>query len=299
MPNLYSINLHSLLPKKLLADEIKSVVYHDCFDCPLSFSEIIKWRSTNSVDIKINNRGVGIRNGYYFLEGREGLIYKKSFRQRISAKKMEIAKKAAKTLSRVPGIRVVAVTGSLAMENSDDISDIDLMIVTKAGNLWTTRLFVYLTLFATRYKLRKPNDNNQRDALCLNMWLDESDLVWKERNIYTAHEIAQIVPLVNKQKTYEKFLYKNKWILKYWPNSVDKKYMVYSKSYIGKNKNQYTIYNILFTWFEKISFQLQYNHMRSKITCEVITATRALFHPQDWSKVVMSRLRSGLHEASI
>ena len=54
------------------------------------------------------------------------------------------------------------------------------------------------------------------------MWLDESDMVWqrKDRNIYTAHEIAQIVPLINKDKTYEKFLSHNRWILDFWPNAV-------------------------------------------------------------------------------
>lgn len=248
---------------------------------------MIKWRSTNLADIKIDMHEVVVRNGYCFLGGREGLIYKKSLRQRISAKKTEIAKRAAKILSLVPGIKMVAVTGSLAMENSDDESDIDLMIVTKTGRLWTTRLLSYLSLYAFRFSLRSPNDKNQKDKLCLNMWLDEHDLVWRERNIYTSHEIAQILPLVNKDKTYEKFLYKNKWILEYWPNAVriNEEGRVKSEKVFSSSFFAFTLRLV-----EKIAFWLQYRHMRSKISREVISPTRALFHPQDWGKVVMGRL---------
>ena len=195
------------------------MIYHDCFDCPLSFSEMIRWRSTDSANIKTDHE-IAVRNRYCFLKGRDGLIFKKMLRQRISDKKMEIAKNASKVLSFVPGVKMVAVTGSLAMENSDDESDIDLMIVTKAGSLWTTRLLSYFSLFAFRFSLRSPNDKNQKDKLCLNMWLDENDLVWRERNIYTAHEIAQIVPLVDKMKTYERFISANSWIKRFWPNAV-------------------------------------------------------------------------------
>ena len=115
------------------------------------------------------------------------------------------------------------------------------------------------------------------------MWLDESDLVWiSPRNVYTAHEIGQIMPLVNKNGIYENFLEKNKWILKYWPNSVK---IQNSKV---KSKNQAFDPGII----EKLAFWLQRRYMKSKMTREVITKTRAIFHPNDWGEVVLSRLSS-------
>ena len=116
----------------------------------------------------------------------------------------------------------------------------------------------------------------------MNMWLDESDLVWpkKDRNIYTAHEIAQASPLVNKDKTCEAFIYKNSWILDFWPNSV--------------KKERPSVKNTKFSrgLVEKICYAIQYQYMKPKITREIVTPTRGIFHPNDWSEVVLSRLSS-------
>jgi predicted nucleotidyltransferase len=262
-------------------NEKTSVLYHDQFDYPLNFSDLIKWQLAKP---SIINRSLEVVNkrGFYFLEGREGLIYKRLLRKRISAKKMKIAQRASEVLSFLPGIRMVAVTGSLAMQNSSEESDIDLMIVTNRGMLWTTRLFAYLLLFVFRFSLRRPKDKNQKDKLCLNIWLDESDLTWskKDRNLYTAHEIVQIVPLVNKDKTYEMFLRQNKWTLSYWPSAVRIQNTKYGVQRLGS----------LSTILEPVAFWLQHKYMKPKMTREIVTKTRAIFHPQDWGKVILGRL---------
>lgn len=259
---------------------ISSKKYHDIFDYPLVKSDYPKWSYKNE---SITPLRINATKGQARIK-----------REQISKQKLKIAQKASKILSRIPTIKFVGVTGSLAMMNAKKDSDIDLMIITKAGTLWTTRLLCYMAVWLNGYKIRNPRNKLEKDMLCINLWLDKDDLLWnkKDRNIYTAHEIAQIVPLVNKNKTYEKFLYLNKWVLDFWPNAVDKKYMIYSKSYIAGAKKQYTIYNILYTWLEKLSFYLQYKYMKPKITREVITPTCAIFHPNDWGKVVMEKLKN-------
>jgi D-beta-D-heptose 7-phosphate kinase/D-beta-D-heptose 1-phosphate adenosyltransferase len=177
----------------------------------------------------------------------------------------------------------MAVTGSLAMENSSEESDIDLMIVTKKGFLWTTRALTYLMIGIFGVGVRKPHDSNQKDKLCLNIWLDESDLIWpkKDRNLYTAHEIAQTVPLVNKCNAYEKFIYQNKWILDFWPNSIKIKNL---KLKINNSRVRTGL-------LEQLAFKIQLKYMKSKITRELITPTRAVFHPQDWGEIIERKLR--------
>ncbi len=282
MPNLYTIGIKSRLTRESLANtEVFSVVYHDIFDYPLSFPDLIKWRAgeTETNDSKLQ---VLYKNGYYFLEGKEGLIYKRILRERISKKKLGIARKASRVLSFIPTIKMIAVTGSLAMYNSTDESDIDLLVVTQKGRLWITRIISYSLLKIFGQNVRSAGDKNQKDKLCLNMWMDESDLVWKkrDRNVYSAHEIGQILPLINRDKTYEKFLQKNAWILKFWPNSVK----------IGVSKSHTSERKVKFNFFEKIAFLLQRQYMNSKMTREVVTPTRALFHPQDWGRVILDRL---------
>ncbi len=246
-----------------------SVRYHKIFDYVLTKEVFFKWQYKNQ---KILVRDIKSKSQLQ--------------REKYSESKLQIAKRASKLISKVPTVLFVGITGSLAMMNADKDSDIDLIIITKRNTLWTTRMLVYGILWAVGYGLRKPDQHNEKDKLCLNMWLDETSLVWdrKDRNIYTGHEIAQIAPLVNKKKIYEIFLQKNKWILDFWPNAVVvqrdgdaswAKYLVHSNNI-----------NIL----EKVAFKLQYLYMKNKITTEIVTPNKAIFHKNDWGKVVMGKL---------
>ena len=259
--------------------ETASILYHDIFDYPLNAKEIIKWRvGKRGLSLFKKTQEVINKDGLYFLKGKENLLYKKALRERASDRKIEIAKKNASALAKLPTIKGVFITGALAMNNAEEESDIDLMIITKKNHLWLTRLFAYLVLRVINSAVRKPNDKNQKDKLCLNIWLDESALSWgkKDRNIYSAHEIAQVNPIVDKENIYQRFLQKNKWILDYWPNSVrieDTK---------DKIKGNVKINNLL----ERISFWIQYRYMKRKITREKIDLHKAIFHPKDWGKEI-------------
>ena len=289
MPNLYKIVTKSEdTLQRIDLGETMSIFYHNIFDFPLTISDLIKWKMATPF-LDNTNYAIKQKNGFFFLEGSEGIIYKRTLRNRISERKMKVAKKAGRILSLIPFVKMVAVTGSLAMQNANPTSDIDLMIVTSKNSLWVTRLLSYLILRLANISVRKFGEKDETDKLCLNIWLDENDLFWKNRNVYTAHEIAQIIPLVNKSKTYEKFLLENKWILNFWPNSVKiRNHELRIKQ--GRNVASYVILNALFLSIEKFAFWIQKKYMRSKITSELITPTRALFHPQDWSKVVLDRL---------
>lgn len=252
-----------------------SVKYHDIFDYKLTKEELVKWQYKD------------------FPETTKGTINKGRLqREKYSQAKLLLATKAAKIISKIPTVKFVGITGALAMNNASKNSDIDLLIITKSGLLWTTRLFVYLLICLFGIQTRRPKNNLQKDMLCLNMWLDEHLLVWdkKDRNIYTAHEIAQIVPLVNKNKVYEKFLWQNRWILNYWPNAVSMPHALSYKPYTKKTI-KHIAYSIMQS-LERLSYWLQYFYMKSKITREVVTPTRAIFHPNDWGKVVIKKLSS-------
>ena len=288
MQSLYTITTgNNIYKDSLTKGEKFSIFYHNIFDYPLNFYEISRWQAgERKVPRGANLINICGRNGYWFMEGKDGLIYKRILRQRISSRKRKIAERASKFLSLIPSIKMIAVTGSLAMENSDEDGDIDLMVITKKGTLWLTRLLSYIILSTVHFSLRRPNDRVQKDRLCLNLWLDESDLVWdkNKRNFYTAHEIAQIIPLVDKYETYNRFLIANKWILSFWPKSV----RIREK---GEQKEANTTFlSLLLNPFERLAYQLQLIYMRRKITREVVSPTRAIFHPYDWGKLISRRL---------
>lgn len=293
MPFLYNINLGEFKRKKLLLseNELKSLLYHSIFDYPLTAGELAKWAVGPKAEIKIKpEQFVDEKNGLYFLKGREGVVYKRLLKKRISKRKINIAKDAAKLLSIIPSIKMIAITGSLAMENAPYDSDIDLLLLTANNTLWTTRALALLLLKLAGFPVRRFGDKEQKDKLCMNMWIDEKALSWPlgNRNVYTAHEIAQIKPLINKCKAYERFMGQNKWIEDYWPMALK----LTQKRENTKEKNTPSLRGIFSMVVEQVAKELQFAYMKKKITREKIDSHRAIFHPNDWGEVVLRQLTS-------
>ncbi len=280
---------YSTSPQMILLGEkeISSLIYHDIFDYPLAPLELIKWTAGSKVKFKnLENIKISTKNGFLFLNGKEGSTLKRLMRKRISKRKLGKARKAAKILSFLPSIRMVAATGALAMNNANEESDIDFLMITKKGSLWTTRFLAMALLKVFGIPRRKYGERSTKDKLCLNIWLDESDLAWSKssRDIFTSHEISQVIPLVNKEQAYERFLSKNIWIADFWPNATSAK--------AGKEKKRSKIGERGFAMrlVESLMRRAQYWYMKDKITRETITSTRALFHPVDWASLISSKL---------
>lgn len=267
----------SLAPKNKLA-----VYYHSLFGFPLKEMELLKWEVGEREAKKYRTDfEVSFKNGFYFIKGSPGQISGRRLRQRNSEKKTRLARKYGQYIKLIPTVEAVFLTGSLAMENASEASDIDLMIITRKRALWTTRLMVLLFLKLINAPLRRFGETEVKDKLCFNLWLDEANLVWpkKERNLFTAHEIAQIKPLFNKNQTFEHFLFKNDWIKKFWPNVVQ----------IRKIKKVRTKISI-FTFFEPLARTLQMRYMKGKKTKEKVGFGKAIFHPKNLSEEILKKL---------
>ncbi len=113
-------------------------------------------------------------------------------------------------IAKLPFVRMVAVTGSLAMSNTDEGKDIDYMIVTEPGRLWLCRaLSILIARFA---KLEKV-------SLCPNYLVTTNALEFKERSLYVAHELAQMIPLSGTE-IYQEIRQRNHWTVDYLPNAT-------------------------------------------------------------------------------
>lgn len=264
---------------RLTAEQSISLLYHDIFGYPLKEKELYIWSAGTKMKLSSARPRVAFYSSYYFLADKNDLVTSRAEKELFSREKMKMLGAVREVLMLNENILMVGITGSLAMNSASKESDIDLMVITKKGTLWQTRLKTLLKLRKLNISFRRAGEREQSDRLCMNIWMDESDLRIEAQNPYTAHELAQIVPLINRGGAYDKLLDVNRWILNYWPNAVHIKKMP-----LLENSNYKA------SMGEKLSYYLQRIYMSGKKTREVVTPTRAFFHPMDWSSRVKKEL---------
>lgn len=266
-------------PRQLPNSIYVSACYHSIFNYPLTLSDQTKWKAAGFSSV-VQKRKFLIVRGYLVSPKSTSSIALRQKKERESAKKLNKARRAALLLSIIPWIQMVGITGSLAMQNASKKSDIDFIIVTTPNALWLSRLLAKLLLTLFNVPQRKSGVKAEADRVCMNLWLASNSLPIPQKNIYTAHEIAQIVPLVNKHKTYELLLAQNKWITNYWPNAVK----------VARGANRKHAFEPLIAPVSALCYLIQYLHMRKTMTRERVSWGFAFFHPMDWGAVVERHL---------
>lgn len=267
---------------------LKTLVYADVFDYPLTKTEIKKWliwehpSTPPSIDSAL--KAFPKTNHYYHLKSRQSILSIRRQRQRFSQLKWQLARRASRCLKLIPFIKLIAVTGALTMNNSDQNDDIDLIIVTSPNRLWLTRIFSVLLLELLHLR-RRPQDRHTANKICLNLFLDEFSLKLppSQRHLYTAHEICQIKPLFDKGNTYQKFLNANPWVKNYLPNALK---IPQLKPSSFKQTNSPLL--------ETLAYKFQLYYMRKKRTREHIAPHSAFFHPRPTSQIILKKYHQKL-----
>jgi hypothetical protein len=192
---------------------LKTLSYSDVFDHPLTLEEIHRYLVASACREEIAACLAGmdlIQNtaGYYHLAGRSAIVEIRKRRETLSRRAYERAQWYGRILGGLPFVRMVALTGSLAMRNSDQHGDYDYMLVTKRGRLWTARIFaLLLNRMAHVFG----------ETLCPNLIVSETLLEWKQHNLYYAREIAQMIP-ISGRRIFMDLRVVNKWVEQFLPN---------------------------------------------------------------------------------
>lgn len=259
---------------------LRTLKYSDHFGFPLTLKEIHARligvpislvRLTSQIRLMLKAESIAQTLDYYHLPGRSSLVARRLKRAQLSAPQFARAKSLSPRLARIPGVYAIYLTGSLAMHNSNQSSDIDFMIITRPGRLWTTRLL--LTLYTSLLGLRRtPHSKRNRGKLCLNLYLSPSSYLLPpdRRSLYTAYELIQAIPLYDPHNTRSVLLFANAWISSYLPNIP-----IPNPHLSQKQANGNT--GILEYFF----YKLQLSYMSPKITREYITPDSAFFHPKN------------------
>lgn len=176
-------------------------------------------------------------------------------------------------------ILFLGISGSVASGHPKKNDDIDLVIITKQNRLWLTRFKLRIFIFLNKIPHRKYGQKEIRDEFCFNLWLDEKELKLpkEKQTLQSATDLIMVIPLINKQNIYEKFLLENDWSKKYLATGY------YQKTKDIKTKKEK--FNMKQNWLDgllnKAFFWPQYWYMRKKITLEIINLHQAFFHKRN------------------
>lgn len=193
---------------------MQTIAYSDIFDYPLTAREIHRYltgvRASFEEVVQALEEGFVIRTGDYFtLPGRAELGNIRTHREARSRELMPHAIRYGRLLGRLPYIRMVALTGSLAVSNISKAADFDYMLVTVPGRVWTARAFALAFNRFTRLF---------GHTLCPNLIVSENSLAWPLHDLYSARELCQMIPITG-IRVYQELMHANQWAGEILPNA--------------------------------------------------------------------------------
>ena len=204
--------------QEIIHDILATLAYFDLFDFPLTEAELYSYlrhspgKFTYPPALKrlVAEELVFRVDGYYLLRREPLLVRRRKEGERKATELLRIAARISRWLAFFPFVRAVAVSGSLSKKFADADSDIDFFIITAPGRLWIARtvlhLFKKLAFLARR-----------EDYFCMNYFVDEAEPEISDKNIYTAIEVATLLPMAG-DKAMRDFFQANRWSATFLPN---------------------------------------------------------------------------------
>jgi predicted nucleotidyltransferase len=207
----------NLAQKKAELAILKSLIYFDIFNYPLSENDIKNFLEcyvsdevfTTALEQLVFDKIVFKVGEFYSLQNDRQHAEERIQGNLRAQKLLDKAAKVGAFIYKFPYVRAVAVSGSLSKNYADKKSDIDFFIITKANRLWIARTFLHLFKKLTFL-------TGKQHFYCMNYFVDENALTIPEKNIYTAIEIATLLPIAG-TFTMNKFFENNDWTEKSLP----------------------------------------------------------------------------------
>lgn len=200
---------------------LRTLIYADVFQYAMSPDEIHRYlihsslADVHSVRERLSKSAVlqqllHYSEGYVTLAENKHYITLRLSRLAHSEKLWSQALRYGRWLSSIPFVRMVSLTGSIAVKNSyDDQDDIDYLLITEPGRVWLARALAIIVVRIAR--LRGIN-------LCPNYITSSNRLQQSRHDLYIAHEITQMIPLFG-YELYQSLYVVNEWATGFLPNA--------------------------------------------------------------------------------
>ena len=196
---------------------LRSVIYASLFDYPLTLAQLCAtlvevgadeatvaawWRNSDFLQAAIEHR-----DGFYFPAGRGDLIGTRSRREALSRDLLDRDRRLIALVSRLPFVRMVAVSGSLAHLNAERSADLDLFVITAPHRVWSVTLSVLVIARLLGWRKR----------MCLNYVISENALAIRPADLFSANQIIHLRPIVG-HDVFASFIDANPFVRAFYPN---------------------------------------------------------------------------------
>lgn len=207
--------LQGLAPGALSLDAAvhTALIYADLFDAPLRADEVHRYLPDVPATLDVVREALALwpsDRGLFHLPGRQHLVDTHLEREDASRRLWPRALRWGQALWNLPFVELVGLTGSLAVRNAERAHDIDFMLVTRPGHLWTVRALAIALVRVARAR---------GVELCPNFLVTTRALALRQRTFFAAHELVQLVPLYG-AATYKQLIAANLWALQRLPNAA-------------------------------------------------------------------------------
>jgi hypothetical protein len=284
---------------------IKTILYFDIFSYPLLEEEVVNYCNVPGIDPLVGRKVleslkkkhlINYYKGYYFAGTDNSIVDKRIEDNQRADRRMKAARIFTRIISNFPYVRAVFISGSLSKHVMKNDSDIDFFIITESGRLWFCKAL--LTIFKKIVLI------NSHRNFCLNYFIDTNTLSIPDRNIYTATEIAFLLPMYN-YLLYCKFLDANNWYRYDYPNRKEINEMVHVKPFGLKYFFEFACNNFLGIAFDQLSYKVltgfwkkKYNYLGEKKYSRNIQSSKNVskFHPDSYQERVLDNLERKIRE---
>ena len=219
-----SFKIHTTVAPDSLAGQLneeasilKLLAYFDIFHYPLTKNEIRQFlgRSLDEENLDKTLRELLTRQliflhlGFYSLHNNPLMAHRRTEGNERAEKMLPKAFEIGRFLFRFPFVKAIGISGSLSKNFADEKADIDFFIITKANRLWLARTIMHLFKKFTFI-------TGHQHFFCMNYYIDEEAMMIESQNIFTAIEIATLLPVAGNQAM-DNFFRVNSWSKDFFP----------------------------------------------------------------------------------
>jgi hypothetical protein len=218
---------------------ISTLAYADVFDYPLTVAQIHRFlvrvsATVAQVEAALTHdpwlaARVEQHGDLSCLRGRSAIIPLRRQRASYARDLWRSGRILAWLAAHLPFVRMVAVIGSLTMDNVRSArDDIDLFVVTAPGRVWLARaLVIALVRFAALIRI----------DLCPNYVLSTRRLDMPANDLFTARELTQMMPLFGRE-TFSELRAANRWLESFLPNAAPRDEQLRNVGRLGRSLQQ-------------------------------------------------------------